>query len=293
MKILITGANGQMGNEFRILAPHYPLWEFLFTDIDELDISDDEAVNAFLHEQRPAVIINAAAYTAVDKAEEEPEKAMLINGIAPGILAEGCSRIDAHMVHISTDYIFSGKNYKPYSEEDKADPISSYGKSKHAGEIAIGKAARSAWIIRTSWLYSTSGHNFVKTILRLLKERDQLNVVCDQVGSPTYARDLCRAILEILPAYAGAGGIETYHYSNEGVASWYDFALAISELSGLPCKINPVTTSEFPKPASRPYYSVMSKSKIRATFGIGIPDWRRSLEECIALLTKLKKDEQP
>ncbi len=292
MKILITGANGQMGNEFRILEDEYQIHQFLFTDIDELDITDSNAVSSFFSLEQPDVIINCAGYTAVDQAEEEPEKAMLINGIAPEILAIAASANEALLIHISTDYVFNGQAFKPYTEEDLPDPISVYAQSKYAGEIAVETNANRGLIIRTSWLYSSFGNNFAKTILKLSKEREELNIIFDQIGTPTYARALCKTILDILPDLETHQGVEIFHYSNEGVASWYDFASAIVDLTRMNCQLFPIETKDYPLPAPRPYYSVMNKTRIKSRFGILIPHWRDSLQDCLTHLNLLSEIEK-
>ncbi|MBC8314863.1 MAG: dTDP-4-dehydrorhamnose reductase [Bacteroidales bacterium] len=292
MKILITGANGQMGSEFRWLEESFEMYQFLFTDIEELDITNPDSVNAYFQSENPDIIINCAGYTAVDKAEEEPEKAMHINGIAPEILSKAATANDTLLIHISTDYVFNGQAYKPYTEEDSPDPISFYAQSKYAGEVAVETNANRGIIIRTSWLYSSYGNNFAKTILKLSNERENLNIIFDQIGTPTYARDLCKTILDILPDLETCQGVELFHYSNEGVASWYDFASAIVDLTRINCQVYPIETKEYPLPAPRPYYSVMNKRKIKSQFGIKIPHWRDSLKDCLALLNPLSEIEQ-
>jgi dTDP-4-dehydrorhamnose reductase len=227
------------------------------------------------------VIINCAAYTAVDKAEQEDNLAFLINASAVGILARVASKYNALLIHISTDYVFDGKGYKPYMEEDPTNPVSLYAKSKHAGERQVQSYSNRALIIRTSWLYSEFGNNFVKTMMKYGKERGQLNVVFDQTGTPTYARDLAKAILDIITKKPAINGVEVFHYSNEGVTSWYDFALAIIEFSGITCKIIPIETKDYPLPAVRPFYSVFNKAKIKQRFNIEIPYWKDSLKVCI------------
>jgi dTDP-4-dehydrorhamnose reductase len=281
MKILVTGSNGQLGNELRVLAPQFPFAEFTFTDIGELDITHEPSVDELFGQLQPEAVINCAAYTAVDKAEQETGTATLINATAAGILAGASARINATLIHVSTDYVFNGMGYRPYVETDIPDPVSAYAKTKFAGETEVHRFAKKALIIRTSWLYSSFGHNFVKTIMKYGKEREQMNVVFDQVGTPTYARDLAKAILDILSGPVPVNGVETYHYANEGVASWYDFALAIVKLTGLRCRINPIVTEEYPLPATRPFYSVFNKHSIKNRFGLTIPYWRDSLEECI------------
>ena len=285
MKILITGSNGQLGSEFKALADGYPLYEFLYTDVNELNITDESSVNHFFELHNPDVIINCAAYTAVDKAETDKETAFLVNAVATGNLARAASECGAFMVHISTDYVYDGRNHIPYTETDKINPLSVYGKSKAAGEAAVHQANGKAIIIRTSWLYSAFGNNFIKTMIKYGRERDSLNVVFDQVGTPTYAHDLAKAILDTLPLALTADTIEVYHYSNEGVASWYDFAIAIHHFADIDCKVNPITTKDYPLPAERPFYSVLDKSKIKKKLAIEIPYWRDSVKNCIDRLS--------
>ncbi len=279
-KLLITGANGQLGSEIKKIAGHFPELEFLFTDVAELDITHPEKVAAFLSENQPAFLINCAAYTAVDKAETDEETARLINAVAVSILAEQSAKINCRMVHISTDYVFDGKASHPYAEEAPVKPQSAYGRTKLEGEQLCLKNNPQSIIIRTSWLYSAFGNNFVKTMLRLGSERGELRIVADQVGCPTNAADLAHAILTIISSVvAGQKPFEAgiYHYSNEGATSWYDFTVAILEKAGLSCSVVPITTAEYPLPAPRPAYSVMDKSKIKRIFGIEIPHWEESL----------------
>ena len=270
-KILITGANGQLGTELAKLLP-----EAVLTDVADLDITDFQAVQSFVQERQIKTIINAAAYTAVDKAEDEPLVAQKINVQGPENLAKtGCK-----IIHISTDYVFDGTNHQPYRPEDKTNPVSVYGKTKVEGENAVLKNAPTAAIIRTAWLYSPYGNNFVKTMRRLGAERDTLNVVADQIGTPTYAADLAKAIKQILPQLnEQTKGI--YHFTNEGVCSWYDFAVEIMRLSKLSCKVLPITSAEYPTKAQRPFYSVLDKNKIKKTFHLEIPHWKESLEQCL------------
>lgn len=281
MKILITGANGQLGSCLRQLAPVYPEYEFSYTDIQELDITDLNAVEVFFLHVRPELVINCAAYTAVDKAEKEPESAMRINAQAPANLAMAAANHNTFFMHISTDYVYSGKSYRPYSETDPAEPASAYAISKYEGEQLVARISPAGIIIRTSWLYSEFGSNFVKTMMRYGAEREQLNVVFDQTGSPTYAADLAKTLLDIIPQAIEQKGVDIFNYSNEGISSWYDFAQAIIELANLSCKIVPVETRDYPLPAVRPFYSVMNKEKIKKRFGIGVPYWRDSLKTCI------------
>lgn len=284
MKILVTGSNGQLGNELQVISKAESGLEFIFTDLAELDITDEQAISLFFQKEKPDAVINCAAYTAVDKAEEDPGTANLINGSAVGILARAASFHNAIIIHISTDYVFDGKGHRPYSEDDQVNPVSAYAVSKLSGELAMLKHARSGYILRTSWLYSSFGHNFVKTIIKYGKERGRLNVVFDQVGTPTYAYDLALTIIAILKSGEKPTQTEIYHYSNEGVISWYDFAMSIIELSGITCKIEPIETKDYPLPAVRPFYSVFNKTKIKQRFGVEIPYWRDSLKACLEKL---------
>ncbi|NOX86486.1 MAG: dTDP-4-dehydrorhamnose reductase [Chlorobi bacterium] len=277
-KILVTGSKGQLGSEIRDLSPGYPGFQFEFIDIDELDLTDAAAVQDFFTEKHFEFCINCSAYTAVDKAEEEEEMAMAVNFTAVKNLAHILAGKKTFLIHISTDYVFDGKNHKPYTETDTTSPQSVYGLSKLKGEEAVLKSTADAIIIRTSWLYSGYGNNFVKTILRLAKERDTINVVADQVGTPTYAGDLAKAILEIIASEKLKPGKQIYHYSNEGVTSWFDFARAIVDEYGLNCKILPIETKDFPTKATRPFYSILNKRKIKQDFQMEIPYWRDSLK---------------
>jgi dTDP-4-dehydrorhamnose reductase len=281
--ILVTGANGQLGKEFRALEESFPNYSFVFTDLDELAIDDASAVKNFFRLQPFLACINCAAYTAVDKAETEKEKALVVNADAVGNLAEACAEHRTHFIHISTDYVFDGNSSTPYAEDSETDPINHYGLSKLKGELLALQKNPDSIIIRTSWVYSEHGNNFVKTMMRLMKERESINVVNDQVGSPTYAADLAKAIMKIIEKHienpAAVKGI--YHYSNEGSISWYEFAVAIKELIGSSCKVNPVPTSQYPTPARRPYYSLLNKSKIKSVYGLKIPHWKDSLRRCI------------
>jgi len=286
MKILITGSDGQLGNEIKELASSYSHYEFLYTDINELDITKAADVKQYFEMHKPDVIINCAAYTAVDKAETDEGTAFLINAAAAGILARAAAETGVFMVHISTDYVYDGRNFQPYVETDTVNPASVYGKSKQAGEEAVQQSGGKAVIIRTSWLYSAFGNNFIKTMMKYGRQRNSMNVVFDQSGTPTYAHDLAKAILDILPVAMKAGNIEIYHYSNEGVASWYDFAKAIHEFANITCQVNPIPTKDYPLPAERPFYSVLNKSKIKNQFSIEIPYWRNSVKACIDRLEK-------
>ena len=270
MNIIVTGAYGQLGNEINCLTSKYPDWQFIFTDIDSLDITSENSVKDFFEKNNPEYIINCAAYTAVDKAESDTEKAETVNSLAPGLLAKYAKQFTAKMIQVSTDYVFDGSGSKPYIETDNVNPQSIYGKTKLSGEqLSVVENAETI-IIRTSWLYSSFGNNFVKTMLSLGNERDRLNVVFDQVGTPTYAADLANTILSIIEISEKESekfvpGI--YHFSNEGVTSWYDFAKAIFEISGVSCTIYPVLSDQFPSAAKRPNYSVLNKAKIKNVFG--------------------------
>jgi dTDP-4-dehydrorhamnose reductase len=283
--ILVTGSNGQLGNELRNLSGHYPGFNMIFTDLPELDISDRIECESLIRKHNIDFLINCAAYTAVDKAESEPGLADKLNSEAPAMLAELAAKYNFALVHISTDYVFSGRHHKPYLETDNPDPEAVYGKSKLAGEEAILQSDAKALIIRTSWLYSAYGHNFAKTILRLAKEKQEIRVVFDQVGTPTYAADLAKAILDIVNRN-NIRGQSIYNYSNEGVCSWYDFAISIIELSGSDCEVIPIRSEDYPTPAPRPSYSVLDKSKIKQDFQIRIPWWKESLNVCLQELMK-------
>ena len=280
MNILITGCNGQLGNEMQLLEAQNPQHTYFNTDVAELDITDRQAVGRFVDDHQIDGIVNCAAYTAVDKAEEHADMAQLLNATAPGYLAEAVERRGGWFIQISTDYVFDGTNHLPYTEADAVCPNSVYGRTKLAGEQAAQQACRRTMIIRTVWLYSTFGNNFVKTMIRLGRERKELGVIFDQIGTPTYARDLAFAIFVVI-AQGVAPGI--YHYSNEGVTSWYDFTKAIHRLAGIrDCHVRPLHTSEYPTPAARPHFSVLDKTKIKEALGLEIPYWEDSLRECIA-----------
>lgn len=290
MRILVTGAYGQLGSEIKSLSSDYPEWDFLYTDADTLDITDENAVDQFISNKSIDFLLNCAAYTAVDKAESDSDTARKVNALAPEILGSVTKKYGIRLIHVSTDYVFAGDACEPYAETDEVNPQGVYGQTKLDGEINVQAQNPEAIIIRTAWLYSVYGNNFVKTMLRVGRERGELGVVYDQVGSPTNAADLAAAVLEILrlsekETSAFVPGI--YHFSNEGVASWYDFAVAIFEMSGVSCKVNPLTSEQFPTPTKRPHYSVLNKSKIRNTFGIKIPYWRDSLKVCLQRLEKI------
>ncbi len=280
IKVLVTGANGQLGREIQSLTQSDGDFRFLFTDIDTLDITDRNAVACFFSLEKPSFVVNCAAFTAVDRAEEEKELAFLLNAVAPGILASECQTLAAGLIHISTDYVFDGSGNRPYVEDDSVNPLGVYGKTKREGEVVVLENPETI-VIRTSWLYSPFGNNFAKTMIRLGKERETLHVVFDQVGTPTYAHDLAAAILNIIRKGKSAWTPGIYHYSNEGVCSWYDFALAVHRMAGISCRVFPVESKDFPTPTVRPHYSVLNKQKIKSTFGIEIPYWMDSLKDCI------------
>ncbi len=288
--ILVTGSNGQVGRELQALAKNYS-YAFFFTDRESLDITCKEVIESFVNKNSINVIINTAAYTAVDKAEEDYENANKVNHLAVKYLAEIAKENNIKLIHISTDYVFDGKNYKPYNEDDDTNPQGVYGQTKLNGEKALqGINPKNSVIIRTSWVYSSFGNNFVKIMLKLGKERDTLGVIFDQVGTPTYARDLVQAILEILGtdtlvlANSTENKVQIYNYSNEGVLSWYDFAKEIMRMAKLNCTINPIETKEYPTPAKRPYYSLLNKAKIKKEFDIAMPYWKDSLDKCLRIM---------
>jgi dTDP-4-dehydrorhamnose reductase len=281
-KILVTGSNGQLGSDLRDLAASYPQYEFVFTDVAELSITNRDAVNSFFANERPAYLVNCAAYTAVDKAESEKALSDEINGTAVGILASACQEHGTRFIHISTDYVFNGEASSPLKETDQVDPVNAYGASKLLGEQLAVQNNPSVIIIRTSWVYSFYGKNFVKTMMRLMSEKQSLGIIDDQLGSPTYAADLAEAIMQIISSGKWEQGI--YNYSNDGVISWFDFANEIKHQIGSNCIVNPLTTEQFPTPAKRPKYSVLDKAKIQQTFSISLKDWKHSLRVCISKL---------
>ena len=277
--ILITGANGQLGNEMRLLSSENNQYNYFFTDVQELDICDEQAIQTFVTENQIDVIVNCAAYTAVDKAEDNADLCRKLNAVAPGYLAKAAESRGAAMIQVSTDYVFNGTNHIPYTEEEPTCPASVYGNTKLEGEQNVMSNCSKAIVIRTAWLYSTFGNNFVKTMIRLGKERESLGVVFDQIGTPTYARDLAKAIYAAINKGIVPG---IYHFSDEGVCSWYDFTLAINRIAGInTCKVSPLHTADYPAKAARPHYSVLDKTKIKKTFDIEIPHWEVSLQECI------------
>lgn len=282
MKILITGANGQLGNEMRIVAKQHTEVDFVFTDIEELNICNTDEVDSFVKNLRPNYIVNCAAYTAVDKAENDVDLCRAINCDAVKNLGVAAQKYQAKIIHVSTDYVFDGTSNTPYTETMPTNPQTIYGKTKLEGEKVLLSVCGTSFIIRTSWLYSSFGNNFVKTMLRLGNERDSINVVFDQVGTPTYAADLANAIWEIITSKSTDYGV--YHFSNEGVCSWYDFTTAIFRLTNTNCQVFPIESSEYPTKTPRPFYSVLNKRKIKSTFAISIPHWEVSLQKCLQIL---------
>jgi dTDP-4-dehydrorhamnose reductase len=282
MNILITGANGQLGNEMRALAANHTSHTYFFTDVDELDICNESAVNAFFEKNSINIIVNCAAYTAVDAAEDNEELSNKLNNTAPGYLAKAAQKNGASFIHISTDYVFDGTNHIPYTEDQPTCPASVYGSTKLAGEKNVMANCDRVAVIRTAWLYSTFGNNFVKTMIRLGRERSTLGVIFDQVGTPTYAHDLAKTIYAMIETGVARG---IYHFSNEGVCSWYDFTIAIHHFAGIKnCKVKPIHTADYPTKAARPHYSVLDKTKIKKIYNIEIPHWEESLKHCIAEL---------
>ena len=280
--ILVTGANGQLGQEFQQLEKNFPSLNFLFVSKNELSIADENAVNTFFKNKQIDICINCAAYTAVDKAETDKETAIAVNAIAVGYLAKACKNHNAKFIHISTDYVFDGKGIKPFTENDQTNPVNFYGQTKLSGELNAIKENEETIIIRTAWVYSSFGNNFVKTMIRLMNERESIGVINDQYGCPTFAADLAQAIMQIIVGNNFIAGI--YHYSNKGKISWYDFAKEISQQINSHCVVNEITTSQFPTPAARPSYSVLDTSKIAETFNITITEWKESLQKCLVLL---------
>ena len=283
--ILVTGANGQLGQEFQQLEKNFTDYRFLFVAKDQLSITNENVVDDFFKNNKIDVCVNCAAYTAVDKAETEREIAIDVNSTAVGHLAKACKNYNAQFIHISTDYVFDGKGTNPYTENDLTNPVNFYGQTKLNGEINALKENDQSIIIRTAWVYSSFGNNFVKTMMRLMNERASIGVVNDQFGCPTYAADLAEAIMQIITSDKFIAGI--YHYSNKGKISWYNFAKEIAEQINSNCVVNGITTAQFPTPAARPSFSVLDTEKISSTFDIAIPEWKDSLQKCLALL-KLK-----
>jgi dTDP-4-dehydrorhamnose reductase len=283
--IVISGKNGQVGWELERLSGSFPQYGFLFCDRNELDITNEGEVQHFFQKNKPAVFINCAAYTAVDKAETEQAAAYKANALAVGLLATQCSLSGSFLISFSSDYVFNGQGTLPYKETDPTDPVNYYGYSKLIGEQLALSNCEKTFIIRTSWVYSAHGHNFVKTMLRLMKERTEINVVNDQVGSPTYAGDLAGAVMQIVSAITGKeernipAGI--YHFSNDGIISWLDFATEIKKMAGSECMIHPISTADYPTPAKRPHYSVLNNKKIESVAGVRLKHWQESLADCI------------
>lgn len=286
MNILITGCNGQLGNEMQLLEKVNPQHTYFNTDVAELDITDPAAIETFVNENQIDGIVNCAAYTAVDKAEDNQELCRLLNTVAPGYLAAAVDKRGGWLIQVSTDYVFDGTNYTPYTENEPTCPNSVYGTTKLGGEKAAQQACSRTMIVRTAWLYSTFGNNFVKTMIRLGQEKPELGVIFDQIGTPTYARDLAVALFAAINQGVVPG---IYHFSNEGVISWYDFTKAIHRIAGISsCHVRPLHTAEYPTPAHRPHYSVLDKTKIKQTYHIEVPYWEESLKECILQLIKRK-----
>jgi dTDP-4-dehydrorhamnose reductase len=284
MNILITGSNGQLGSEIRELSVFYKEVNFIFKGLTDLDICNFDELQSFIIKNNVTAVINCAAYTSVDKAEEDNQIAIKVNEEGVSNIVRSLQKVDGKLIHISTDYVFNGNHFLPYKESDSVSPIGVYGKTKRAGELAVLNSDIDSIVIRTSWLYSSYGSNFVKTMLHLGSQKENLEVIYDQIGTPTYARDLAKTCLKIL---TGANSVRIskggnlYHYSNEGVASWYDFALAIMELGEQNCKVKPIQTKDYPTLAKRPHFSVLNKIKIKTDFDIQIPHWKSSLKECI------------
>ena len=286
MNILITGCNGQLGNEMQLLEEINPQHTYFNTDVAELDITDAAAIDRFVDENHIDGIVNCAAYTAVDKAEDNQELCRLLNTVAPGYLAAAVEKRGGWLIQVSTDYVFDGTNHTPYTEDEPTCPNSVYGSTKLEGEKAAQQACSRTMIVRTAWLYSTFGNNFVKTMIRLGKEKPELGVIFDQIGTPTYARDLAVALFAAINQGVVPG---IYHFSNEGVISWYDFTKAIHRIAGITsCHVRPLHTAEYPTPANRPHYSVLDKTKIKQTYNIEVPYWEESLKECILKLINRK-----
>ena len=286
MNILVTGCNGQLGNEMQLLEKENPQHTYFNTDVAELDITNQKAIEQFVASHEIDGIVNCAAYTAVDKAEDNEEFCSVLNSIAPAYLAAAIEKRGGWMIQISTDYVFDGTQHTPYVEDDDTCPNSVYGKTKLVGELNVQKLCKQSMIIRTAWLYSTFGNNFVKTMIRLGQEKPELGVIFDQIGTPTYARDLAAAIFTAINKGVVPG---VYHFSNEGVISWYDFTKAIHRLAGITtCHVRPLHTAEYPTPANRPHYSVLDKTKIKQTYQMEVPYWEESLRECIEKLMNEK-----
>jgi dTDP-4-dehydrorhamnose reductase len=291
--ILVTGANGQIGNEIRAMAHLYPDWKFTYIDIEDLDLTNEDAVKAYFEGRSFDYCLNCAAYTAVDKAEEEERKAQDVNAKAVRFLAEACRDHEVGLIHLSTDYVYHNEQNTPFKEGDPTTPKGVYARTKLEGDQLAQEINPKTLILRTSWVYSSFGQNFVKTMLRLGRENKELRVIFDQIGSPTYALDVARAMLEIIRGVesgevAAEKFVGLYHFSNEGVTSWYDFAKAIFDMAHIDCEVLPIETSEYPTPAKRPPFSLLNKGKIKSTFGLEIPYWRDSLLHCLRLLGEIR-----
>lgn len=280
MKILVTGANGQLGRELKTVIEGIKPGITVYTDVDTLDLTDPKTVESFITNGDFTHVVNCAAFTAVDKAETEQALCLKVNRDAVKNIAAVATNLGIKVLHISTDYVFDGKSYRPYRESDKVNPVSAYGTSKRKGEMVLLSMCPDAVIVRTAWLYSPHGSNFVKTMLRLGRERKELNVVFDQIGTPTYAYDLAEAVAKIIFARQWMPGI--YHFTDEGACSWYDFTKAIHRIAGIEgCAVNPILTDDYPTLATRPHYSVLDKTLIKKTYGIKIPHWEESLQKCL------------
>lgn len=290
MNILVIGASGQLGQELRVAAEG-SAQHYTFASRSELDVTDQLAIRHFVQDHHIDTIINCSAYTAVDRAEDEPEEADRINHQAVAALAALAKAQGLYLIHISTDYVFAGDSHRPITEEETPRPQSVYGRTKLLGEDAIRRAGCRALILRTSWLYSTYGANFLKTMCRLMQERQELSIVFDQIGTPTYARDLARFIVSYLEQDKGTRQEGTYHFSDEGVASWYDFAETIRHRMGYSCQLHPIRSEQYPTKATRPSYSVLDKAKLKRDFGITLPHWQTSLEDCLNQLTSTETNE--
>ena len=287
MRVLITGSNGQLGSEIKEMAANYKKLDFIFKDLPDLDICNFNLLQSFIIDNNINAVINCAAYTAVDKAEEDSIIATKVNYEGVLNIVNALENVNGKLIHISTDYVFDGDHFFPYKESDPVSPIGVYGETKREGELAVINSALDSIVIRTSWLYSSFGNNFLKTMLGLGSEKDSLNVICDQIGSPTYAKDLAKTCLDILSRSEQLSEKgKVYHYSNEGAASWYDFAISIMEFSLINCKVNPIQTEDYPALVKRPKYSVLNKTKIKEDFKIEIPYWKDSLKKCIVKLEK-------
>ncbi len=280
--ILVTGKNGQLGSELEMLHFSYPTYQWIFVDVDEMDLTSKTSIDEAFEKYKPTVVVSCGAYTAVDKAETDKEIAEMINATAVGIIAENCKKLNADLIHISTDYVFDGEGTSPYKPDQPTDPLNHYGLTKRDGEVLAQQNNDKTIIIRTAWVYSSFGKNFVKTMMRLMNERPEISVVNDQIGSPTYAKDLARVIVKIITSTEKKYGI--YHFTNEGVISWYDFTEEIKDIAGLSCLIHPIPSSQFPTPAKRPSYSVLDKKSLVQDYGIKLKDWKESLRECMQVL---------